>query len=263
MPRIRRLAAPAMNGPLGIVHVHSTFSHDGRDTLEALHAFARKRGIAFVGLTDHAEDLDRAIFDRFVAECARVSTADVRLIPGLEFRFAGWSGLHLLALGLRQWIEPATPAEFAAVGPNVAGFTIMAHPLLPGYQLPDEVAATLNAIEVWNAAYNTRFLPDPRAIRLLEQVRRRHPQLVGVAGLDQHDSRNDRETRVQLLGEGAVDPLEELRAGRFVNVGRTMRFPPRAPFGVGAMAGLTLLRGGLDAVNGVHERVSRALRSGR
>jgi hypothetical protein len=252
-----------MSGSLGIVHVHSTFSHDGRDTLEALHAFARERNIAFVGLTDHAEDLDHTIFDRFVADCARVSTPEVRLIPGLEFRFAGWSGLHLLALGLRQWIEPATPAEFAAIAPAVAGFTIMAHPLLPRYQLPDEVAATLNGIEVWNAAYNTRFLPDPRAIRLLEQARRRYPQLVGVAGLDQHDSRNDRQTRVQLLADAAADPLEELRAGRFVNIGRTMRFPSRAPFGIGAMGVLTLLRGGLDVVNAVHERMSRTLRGRR
>jgi hypothetical protein len=84
-----------------------------------------------------------------------------------------------------------------------------------------------------------------------------------VAGLDQHDSRNDRETRLQLLADGALDPLEELRAGRFVNIGRTMRFPSRNPFGGGAMAGLTLLRAGLDAVNAVHERVSRTLRSRR
>jgi len=255
--------AAATVGQVGVVHVHSTWSHDGRDTLEAVHAFARERGIAFVGLTDHAEDFDAPTFERFAAECSRVSTADVRLIPGLEYRFAGYTGLHLLALGLKRWIEPATPGAFAAEAPVAAGFTIMAHPVLPRYELPDQVAAAIDAIEVWNAAYNTRFLPDPRAIRLLERVRRRQPEVVGVAGLDQHDARNDRETRVMLLDPRAADPLGELKAGRFVNIGRTMRFPSRAPFGTAALAGITLLRAGLDLVNAVHERASRALQGRR
>jgi hypothetical protein len=248
---------------VGVVHLHTAWSHDGRDTVEAVHAFARERGIGFVGITDHAEDFDGPRFEQFAAECRRVTTPDVQLFPGLEYRFAGYSGLHLLALGLRRWIEPITPADFAAEAPAAAAFTIMAHPVLPRYQLPDEVAATIDAIEVWNAAYNTRFLPDPRALRLLERVRRRRPDVVGIAGLDQHDARNDRETRVMLLQPAATDPLTELKAGRFVNVGRTMRFASRAPFGTLALAGLTLLRGGLDVVNEVHERSSRAFRAVR
>lgn len=254
------MGAGTVSGRLGIVHVHSTWSHDGRDTLEAIHAFARARGIGFVGLTDHAEDFDAPTFGRFAAECHRVSTPDVRLIPGLEYRFAGYSGLHLLALGLRHWIDPATPEAFAAEAPAAAAFTIMAHPLLPRYELPDAVAATIDAIEVWNAAYNTRFLPDPRAVRLLERVRRRRPDVVGIAGLDQHDARNDRETRVMLLDPAAADPLAELKAGRFTNVGRTMRFASREPFGAAALAGLSVLRTALDLVNEVHERASRARR---
>jgi hypothetical protein len=252
-----------MTGALGIVHVHSAWSHDGRDTLEALHAFAGQRGIAFVGLTDHAEDFDGPTFERFAAECARVSTLEVQLIPGLEYRFAGWSGLHLLALGLRRWIEPQTPSAFAADAPQAAAFTIMAHPVLPRYHLPDDVAATIDAVEVWNAAYNTRFLPDPRALRLLDRVRRTRPEVVGIAGLDQHDARNDREIRVQLLQTAVADPLAELKAGRFVNIGRTMRFASRAPFGPASMAGLTVLRAGLDLINAMHERASYALRGGR
>jgi hypothetical protein len=245
------------------VHLHTVWSHDGRDTLETVHAFARERGIAFVGITDHAEDFDRPRFERFAAECRRVSTPEVHLIPGLEYRFAGYSGLHLLALGLRRWMDPPNPAAFAAEAPQAAAFTIMAHPLLPRYRMPDEVAATIDAIEVWNASYNTRFLPDPRAVRLLAAVRRRRPDVVGVAGLDQHDARNDRETRVMLLDPAATDYLAELKAGRFVNVGCTMRFASRAPFGGAALAGLTLLRAGLDLVNAVHERTARALRKVR
>ena len=247
-------------GPTGIVHVHSTWSHDGRDTLEDIRAFARQRGIAFVGLTDHAEDFDAETFGRFAAECRRVSGDGIELIPGLEYRFAGFSGLHLLALGLRRWIAPETPGEFAAVAPAAAGFTIMAHPILPRYQLPDNVAATIDAIEVWNAAYNTRFLPDPRALRLLERVRRQRPEVVGIAGLDQHDARNDRETRVYLLDRAATDHLAELKAGRFVNGGRTMRFASRNAFGASRLGALTVLRSGLDLVNRVHEAAGLALR---
>jgi hypothetical protein len=247
-------------GPIGVVHVHSVWSHDGRDTLEALHAFARVRNIAFVGLTDHAEDFDAATFDRFAAECRRVSTDEVHLIPGLEYRFAGYPGLHLLAIGLRRWIEPAVPAAFAAEAPAAAEFTIMAHPVLARYRIPDEVASTIDAIEVWNAAYNTRLLPDPRALRLLEEVRERRPDVVGTAGLDQHDARNDRETRVVLLDPQAREPLAELRGGRFVNVGRTMRFASREAFGPAGLRALTLLRSGLDVTNRVHERIHRTVR---
>ncbi len=256
------MAPPAVKGPsqVGVVHVHSAWSHDGRDSLDALRAFAAACGIAFVGLTDHAEDFDQALFAQFVAECRRVSDGRIRLIPGLEFRFAGYPGLHLLALGLRRWIAPTTPAEFAVLAPEAAGLTIMAHPVLPDYHLPSEVANTIDAVEVWNASYNTRYLPDPRALRLLELVRRRRPEVVGVAGLDQHDAANDRETRVILLDPEASDPLAELRAGRFLNVGRTMRFASRNGFGVGGLIALTLLRGGLNAASWAQTGLRRALR---
>src|SRR5690606_27132580 len=99
-------------GRTGIVHVHSEYSHDGRDTLGHLARLSARRGIGFVGLTDHAEDLDAGRFAECLGHCAEASRLGARLIPGLEFRFAGYPGLHLLAFGLARWIEPRTPAEF-------------------------------------------------------------------------------------------------------------------------------------------------------
>src|SRR6185503_4686761 len=110
-----------------------------------------------------------------------------------------------------------------------AGFTIVAHPVLPDYVIPPEVLAGIDALEVWNAAYNTRFFPDFEAIRLLHRARRTRPDLVGTAGLDQHDCRNDRETRV-ILDADSADPMAELKAGRFRNRGRTMEFAPSVPW---------------------------------
>ncbi len=254
------MAARPLRPGVGIVHVHTDYSHDGKDSVERLRDWAIERGISFIGLTDHAEDLSALQFDELVTRCRAASDERVSLIPGLEYRFAGYPGLHLLALGLSHRIDPATPEEFVAEAGSAARFTIAAHPGLFRYRLPDSVAQAIDAIEVWNAAYNTRYLPDPVAVRLLESVRARRPEVVGTAGLDQHDSRNDRGTRVVLLNPHAADPLAELRAGRFVNRGSTMEFPARNPFGPLGLAALTTLRAGLDLVNFIHERAVRALR---
>ncbi len=230
---------------VGIVHVHSDYSHDSRDPLEQIQAFAAEREIAFVGLTEHAEDLDAARFEQYREHCRRASAGGVSLIPGLEFRFEGYPGLHLLALGLEVWIEPRTPEEFVSMATGASGFSMLAHPRLARYRVPDAVAAGIHGIEVWNAAYDTRYLPDPKAMRLLLRLQERHPRLVGVAGLDQHDLRNDRETRV-VLREAAGNPLAELRAGRFDNLGRTMRFGSRVDWSRLRLEGLTAARGLFD-----------------
>ena len=231
---------------VGVVHVHSAYSHDCRDALPRLREFALERGLRFVGLTDHAEDFDEGRFAAYRAECAAVSDSAVTLIPGLEFRFPGYTGLHLLALGLTRWIEPAQPADFIAETRGCTGLTIAAHPMLFKYQAPAEVWAGIDAIEVWNASYNTRYLPDPRAIRLLHEVRRMRPTVVGVAGLDQHDAANDRRTRV-IVDAAAADPLVEIRAGRFHNQGLGMRF------GSWPQSTLPLL----EAVRFIFDRVER------
>ena len=244
----------------GIVHLHSDYSSDGFDTLELLRDVAIRRRIGFVCLTDHAEDLDAPLFRSYQAHCRKLSDDAVRMIPGLEFRFDGYRGLHLLALGLREWVEPDTPEAFLRDAAPKAGFTIMAHPVYPDYQAPDCVLNGIDAIEVWNASYNTRYLPDPRAIAMVRQGRRRRPELLGTAGLDQHDARNDREVRVVLDHGAEDDPLAALRAGRFTNVGRTMRFRPQLEWGPLRMLGLSLVRSAFDAIERTQHHAGRMRR---
>ncbi|HEX5436692.1 MAG TPA: PHP domain-containing protein [Gemmatimonadaceae bacterium] len=238
------------------MHVHSDYSHDGKDSLERLREVALQRGIGFIGLTDHAEDFDAERFSKYTAHCAALSDDTVYLVPGLEFRFAGYTGLHLLALGLSRWIEPRTPAEFIEQTRGAVELTMVAHPILAQYQVPDPVLDGINAIEVWNAGYNTRYLPDPRAIRLLHRLRRRRPSVVGVAGLDQHDSRNDRETRVIVAGDG--HPLAALKAGTFRNRGRTMSFDSAASIAPLRLYALYGARWTFDRVERTQERFARA-----
>ena len=250
------------DGSIGIIHVHSNYSSDGRDSLETLRAFALARDISWIGLTDHAEDFTADRFAEYVERCQTLSDHSVRLIPGMEYRFVGFTGLHLLALGLTRWIQPATPEEFIRDARLAARFTIAAHPVLFGYHLPASVIQGIDAIEVWNAAYNTRLLPDPKAIRLLHACRAKRAEIVGTAGLDQHDSRNDREMRV-LVAAGEMDPLGALKAGRFVNVGRTMRLDPAVSLASVQLVALTCARWALYLVERVQHYSVSAFRKRR
>ena len=258
-PVSARAGTPGGPALVGAIHVHSTYSHDGRDSLERLREFALERGIAFIGLTDHAEDLTADRFAEYVAHCARLSDDRVRLIPGLEYRFAGYTGLHLLALGLSRWITPATPAEFIRQTRDAARLTIVAHPVLARYQIPPEVAAEIHAVEFWNASSNTLYLPDVRSITLLRAIRRTRPGVVGVAGLDQHDSSRDRETRVVVSGDPA-DPLAALKAGRVGNVGRHFRFGAGVSLGPVPFAALVAARWAFDRVERAQHLVVTTLR---
>lgn len=242
---------------VGIVHVHSNYSHDGRDTLSRLRELSIARGIGFVGLSDHAEDLSEERFAEYRYECETLSDEQVTLIPGLEFRFAGLRGMHLLALGLTKWITPATPEEFLAQTAGCAELTIAAHPGVYGYRLPEAVRQGIDAIEVWNAVYNTRYLPDPRAIRLLRDVRRTRPTVVGTAGLDQHDGRNDRQSRV-IVRTPAGQALAALKAGQFQNRGRTMTFGPKLDWPEWAVAGLSAAKMGFSGVEWLTDHWRRA-----
>ena len=247
-------------GRVGVLHIHSDYSRDGHDTLEELHAWAVDRGIDFIAMTDHAEDFVPELFDEYVAHCASLSDDRVTIIAGLEFRFAGYTGLHLLALGLTEWIQPTTPAEFAEQASRAARFTIVAHPVLASYKVPAEVRAKIDAVEIWNASYNTRYLPDPRAIDVLREIRASRPEVFGTAGLDQHDRTNDRRTRV--FTGPTNDPLGELKAGRFTSAGQTMRFDAPVAMSSARFGALKLVRWAFDRVERTQERMSRAFARG-
>lgn len=244
---------------VGVIHMHSIYSHDGKDALEAMHEDCVTRGIQFVGMTDHAEDFSPDLFEEYVRHCDAVSDAQVTFIPGLEFRFAGWKGMHLLALGLRSWIDPQTPEEFMDLARRAARLTVLAHPVYAKYKIPQVVLDHIDGIEVWNGNYNTRWLPDPRSMDLVHTLRKHRPNLVATVGLDQHDSSNDRELRL-LVNPRAGDPLGELRAGRFMNVGRTMRFDSTASLPPLRLNSLRVARRVLDTTDKTHDRVMKFVR---
>jgi hypothetical protein len=249
-------------GLAGAVHVHSAYSRDGHDPLDRIRDRAVAAGIRFIGMTDHAEDFDAGRFAEYYEACRALSDERITLIPGLEYRFARYRGLHLLACGLDRWVEPpATLEGFAQEVADAARLTILAHPILTAYRVPGIVRDCIDAVEVWNASYNTRYLPDPRAMALLHVVQRTRPAVVGIAGLDQHDASNDRRTRVVLSHQhDLADPLVAIREGRFRNHGQTMSFAANAELPPMIFFPLLAARTVFDRVERTQERMARAWR---
>ena len=229
-----------------VMHVHTEWSHDGKDSLSEVADFAARERLRWVFLTDHAEDFDEIRFRDYVKASGSASTPMNTLIPGLEFRFEGYPGLHLLALGLRQWITPKTPEDFCELAGNHAGLLVMAHPILTKYRAPDTVLAGIHAIEVWNAQYNTRYLPDAKAIEFWLRAKESWPHLIAAAGTDQH--RLQVEGKVRLLLPLAAEPFRALREGAFENQGLTMTFSSRPSWGPGRLRAIGWLRVALERV---------------
>jgi hypothetical protein len=242
----------------GAIHMHSDYSHDGVDSLESLREACVARGIRWVGLTDHAEDFETDVFAEYSAHCASLSDELVSFIPGLEYRFAGFRGIHLFAIGVNEWICPRTPDEFFLQTNEVGAFTVLAHPIICRYAPPQIVLDHVDGIEVWNTRYNGRYLADPDAISLYKTVRQKRPAVVGTVGLDQHDSAIDGGVRTLVSADDLGDPVAALKAGRFRSSGRNTGFDSTPTLSASQMRQLRIKRFAMDFLIGWRRRMSVA-----
>ena len=211
----------------GIIHVHSDFSRDGLHSVADLADFAREAGFRFVGLTDHAEDLSAEDMKSLREECEEHSDESFVIIPGLEFRCSG--DIHILGLGVTDHNASNDPVVVASQIRRNGGLAILAHPGRNGYQCPRELYTMLNGIEIWNAAYDGRFVPRLASLRLLREARNVNPSMFGIGGADLHGLHNPPGVVIQLSvnGNTGVDlrmVLQDLQSGRFSVCGRYVRF---------------------------------------
>ena len=69
----------------GVFHVHSSFSHDGKESLYELSSHFKTKGIDFCIITDHFEDFDEKSFYSYLAQIRDINSSGKFLfIPGVE-----------------------------------------------------------------------------------------------------------------------------------------------------------------------------------
>ena len=258
------MAAGPMTPGVGIVHVHTDYSHDGKDSGRAV----ARRGARARHL------LHRAHRSRGRSLGGAVRGAGSALPRGL-----GWAGHDhsRTRVSLRR-LSRTAPAGAGPLAPDRSGHARAV--CRPGrLRRPDSRSRPTRG----SFTTGCRTASRRRSTRSRSGTRRTTPATSRIrrpCGCSRASAPGGPRWSARLGSTSTTpgttaapgwccsipartDPLAELKAGRFVNRGSTMEFPARKPFGPLGLAALTGLRAGLDVVNFVHERGRARAPSGR
>lgn len=199
----------------GILHVHSNFSYDGRHSLKEIALFAKKHGYDFIGMSDHSDTYDQSKMSDLVKECRNLSTPEFLLIPGIEFTCK--NNLHLLGFGIEQFTDLNDPILVAKFIKAQGGVPVVAHPIRYQYAIPAGLENGIDGIEIWNAGYDGRFVPNDRSIALWQVLRKQNRSLRAFGGQDLHQFQEDSHVKITLSCNGLSreEILTSLREGDF------------------------------------------------
>jgi hypothetical protein len=197
-----------------LLHVHSDFSYDGKNSLEELARWGAQRGLDALLLSEHVNDFDDDKMRRLVERCDGLNgSGGAILVPGLEFAVEG--GFHILGFALRRFRATVKPAEAVRFIRDEGGLAVLAHPArYRGAWPAPEVLALLDGIEVWNATYDGRFFPSGKILRACGERLGRVTNARPFGGQDLHTVTRNRLVATEARDARSVPELiDALRAG--------------------------------------------------
>lgn len=200
----------------GALHVHSTLSHDGTLTITELVQWYHTHGYQFTALGEHSQDMDEEKLRALVAQCDQNSSSDFCVIPGIEFSCEG--GLHILGIGSTSAIDVFEPvAVTRAIHQNDYAYAVLAHPGRHDWKCPLHVVREIDAAEIWNVAYDGKFLPSPRSVVGFPRLRQANPRLLAIAGHDFHRQTGFYDVAIEMdapdLSRNSI--LQKLKLGQY------------------------------------------------
>ena len=197
----------------GALHIHTTLSSDGTLSLNQVKYLLKRKKIDFAIITEHSQNMNRHSFSNLVSECKNRSSESFLFIPGLEFNCAG--GLHILGIGIEEFIDEKDPAEIIKEIHREGGLAILAHPSEETWEEVLELKDELDGTEIWNVGRDGKFLPSLKPIKLYKRLRCLNPRLKAYVGMDLHtaggfydvslsvqDVALEKESILNALGEG-------------------------------------------------------------
>jgi hypothetical protein len=230
-------------------HVHSDWSYDGRWELPSIAQLFGRLGYDAVLMAEHDVGFDEDRWGEYREACARASTPDVLLVPGIEYSDSD-NRIHVPVWGEVPFLGEGVPTGELLVHVGELGASaVLAHPARRGAAETFEPAWArhLLGVEWWNRKYDG-YAPGPATGRALAA----HGAIPFV-GIDFHTAR-----QLMPLAMGLDIDGEPTTAAVHAAL-RERRCRPEA-FGVSALR-FTEGRGrrAVDAVETTRRRVARLL----
>jgi hypothetical protein len=199
---------------LGAVHIHSDFSHDGKIPLDEIRNLFLKRGVRFVCLTEHIEDLTASEYGDLVKNCASLSNDEFLFIPGIEIED---ECLLIIGIYAINDFEKLEKRDFSNINRY---FTVIAHP----HKLKESVLRSfleggerysVDAMEIVNIRYNGRHMGTP--LYVIKNYIEHQDQVKAILGIDLHDTSDffDAYIKLNCNSLSAADILSGLKKGDY------------------------------------------------
>ena len=199
----------------GALHIHSSISYDGIMSVEELSFFFKRKKFDFALITEHSENVSKVIMNKLIDECKKLSSSEFLIIPGLEFSCR--DDLHILGLGVSKTSESDDPLEVTHHIHKQGGVAVLAHPTKKEYSLDGAWIEELDGVEIWNSAYDGKFLPQAESIKTFKKLAEQNPHLKPFAGMDLHREKDyyNVALRVKENDLNQAQILKDLKKGNF------------------------------------------------
>ena len=163
-------------------HVHSDWSYDGKWPVDKLATALKERGYRVVLMTEHDLGFTEARRLEHREACAKASSEDILVIPGIEYSDAK-NIVHVLVWGPVPFLGEGVPTgEMLAKVAAANGVAVLAHPSRKNaWQTFDPAwRKHLLGVEIWNRKTDG-WSPSKHAAPLLNGT-----SLIEFVGLDFH-----------------------------------------------------------------------------
>lgn len=199
-----------------VAHIHSEWSDDASWPLERLVESFRERRCGVLLMCEHSRGFTDTKWSRYVEACARASTTEVLVVPGLEYNDAD-NVVHVPVWGDLPFLgETPDIAEVLARASAARGIAVFAHPWRrDAWRRFDPTwSEHLTAVEIWNRKYDG-WAPNRAALAYAREL-----GVPGFVSLDFHTARQFFPLALELTldGDGVPDRTRvesALRSGDF------------------------------------------------
>lgn len=195
----------------GVTHVHSTYSFDGKLKLSEVAQLFRSRGVDFVLMSEHIEELHPQRIREFVRECRQLSDEAFKMIPGIEM-----DEFHILLFGVDEPDDIEDHRRLREYFLQRGSVMVLSHPIKIGGHIAADVRSRLAGVEVWNSRHDGKGYPRMSNIELLRDLRKDGQRLAAICGLDFHSRHDEVDIRLQIeAADRSVEGiLQALREGK-------------------------------------------------